>query len=365
MFDAWGSIAQVQDGNNNILNVLTILDRGYTGHEHLQSVGLIDMNARLYDPKLHRFLQPDNYVQDPSNTQNYNRYGYVLNNPLKYTDPSGEVTGVEELVVGAITANPVIFGIGVAIMGASVLANNWDKWHMKDFFNHNVSNGFKDAVNFIGRNIYSLFGGGGAAPAMQVAQQSNMSANITPSASNNFSTGAVSIRNNAMVSQYEEHSIIPANTISSQVGTMFSTAGVIGDAGAYSTGSFSLVRSGMIRPNYYSSGWRGNGSVTAYELSSLGGKISAGAGLVNTGMSYYNIVNGTASPITYVDAGIGSAGVYNTALKYVSPADEIPVVGEFVAFYGLLRLSWDFGSYMGERYGPSTWFAIDDEKLLK
>ena len=89
-FDAWGAILKVQDGANNVLNGLTILDRGYTGHEHLQSVGLINMNGRLYDPKLHRFLQPDNYVQDTSNTQNYNRYGYVLNNPLKYTDPSGE-----------------------------------------------------------------------------------------------------------------------------------------------------------------------------------------------------------------------------------------------------------------------------------
>nr|WP_232212841.1 RHS repeat-associated core domain-containing protein [Capnocytophaga sp. oral taxon 326] len=38
------------------------------------------MNARLYDPVLHRFLQPDNYVQDPFNTQNFNRYGYCLNN---------------------------------------------------------------------------------------------------------------------------------------------------------------------------------------------------------------------------------------------------------------------------------------------
>ena len=48
------------------------------------------MNGRLYDPALHRFLQPDNYVQDPFNTQNFNRYGYVLNNPLLYTDPTGE-----------------------------------------------------------------------------------------------------------------------------------------------------------------------------------------------------------------------------------------------------------------------------------
>lgn len=104
LFDAWGSIVKVQDGAGNILTGLTVLDRGYTGHEHLQSVGLIHMNGRLYDPKLHRFLQPDNYVQEPYNTQNYNKYAYVLNNPLKYTDPSGE-----EFLIGTAIA------IGAAI----------------------------------------------------------------------------------------------------------------------------------------------------------------------------------------------------------------------------------------------------------
>jgi len=92
LFDAWGNIITVQDGAGNVLAGLTVLDRGYTGHEHLQSVGLINMNARLYDPMLHRFLQVDNYIQDPTNTQNYNQYGYVLNNPLLYTDPSGNAS---------------------------------------------------------------------------------------------------------------------------------------------------------------------------------------------------------------------------------------------------------------------------------
>lgn len=64
------------------------------------------MNGRLYAPVLHRFLQPDNYVQDPFNTQNFNRYGYVLNNPLLYTDPSGELAWFV----------PVIFA-GVQLIG--------------------------------------------------------------------------------------------------------------------------------------------------------------------------------------------------------------------------------------------------------
>ncbi len=103
-FDAWGNAIKIQGALNENLSSFAILDRGYTGHEHLQSVGLIHMNGRLYDPVVHRFLQPDNYIQDPHNTQNYNRYGYVLNNPLKYTDPSGE----EFLTAVAI-------GVGVAV----------------------------------------------------------------------------------------------------------------------------------------------------------------------------------------------------------------------------------------------------------
>jgi len=64
-------------------------DRGYTGHEHMAGFGLINMNGRLYDPYLQRFLSPDNIVQSPENAQNYNRYSYCLNNPLMYTDPTG------------------------------------------------------------------------------------------------------------------------------------------------------------------------------------------------------------------------------------------------------------------------------------
>lgn len=102
LYDAWGDILKVQDGNGVILPKLTFFDRGYTGHEHLQSVRIIHMNGRLYDPKLHRFLQPDNYVQDPSNTQNFNRYGYCYNNPLKFSDPSGEFFWAAPLIYAAV-----------------------------------------------------------------------------------------------------------------------------------------------------------------------------------------------------------------------------------------------------------------------
>jgi RHS repeat-associated protein len=52
-------------------------------------LGLYDYNARYYDPYINRFISADTIVPDPTNPQQYNRYSYVLNNALRYTDPSG------------------------------------------------------------------------------------------------------------------------------------------------------------------------------------------------------------------------------------------------------------------------------------
>ena len=66
-----------------------LTDRGYTGHEHLEDYQLINMNGRIYDPITHQLTGPDILDVNPYSTQAYNRYAYVMNNPMKYTDPSG------------------------------------------------------------------------------------------------------------------------------------------------------------------------------------------------------------------------------------------------------------------------------------
>jgi RHS repeat-associated protein len=73
------------------LNTIAGLSRqGYTFHTWLgQSMGLNHMNGRVEDAILGRFLSPDPYIADPTNAQGYNRYSYVNNNPLTFTDPSG------------------------------------------------------------------------------------------------------------------------------------------------------------------------------------------------------------------------------------------------------------------------------------
>ncbi|MDP2722754.1 MAG: RHS repeat-associated core domain-containing protein [Bacteroidales bacterium] len=97
-FDPWGRRRNATDWTFNNVSETYTFDRGYTGHEHLEVFGLINMNGRMYDPMLGRFLSPDNFVQSPDYTQNFNRYSYVMNNPLKYTDPSGEWI---HIVIGA------------------------------------------------------------------------------------------------------------------------------------------------------------------------------------------------------------------------------------------------------------------------
>ena len=88
-YDAWGNLRNPQTWSGTPNN-LPRFDRGFTGHEHLFDFGLINMNGRMYDPVLSSFLSPDNYMQDPTTQQGFNRYAYCMYNPLKYVDPSGE-----------------------------------------------------------------------------------------------------------------------------------------------------------------------------------------------------------------------------------------------------------------------------------
>jgi RHS repeat-associated protein len=86
-YDPWGKQTLLHD--NRIAPAEGKQTRGYTDHEMLQNLGLIHMNARVYDPAISRFLSADRVVQDIGNSQSYNRYSYCINNPVNATDPTG------------------------------------------------------------------------------------------------------------------------------------------------------------------------------------------------------------------------------------------------------------------------------------
>ncbi len=90
----------------------------YTGQRNDSNIGLYFYNARYYDLALGRFIQADSIIPNPGDPQAFNRYSYTLNNPLKYTDPSGHffllALGLG-LAGGAIGG--AIYGYGSQVVG--------------------------------------------------------------------------------------------------------------------------------------------------------------------------------------------------------------------------------------------------------
>jgi RHS repeat-associated protein len=98
-YDAWGRPRNAATGADNPTcppSAPPFSNRGYTGQEHMPDVCLVNMNARIYDPTLGKFLSPDDVVPDAYNGQSYNRYTYVDDNPLSYDDPTGHVPGITQ-----------------------------------------------------------------------------------------------------------------------------------------------------------------------------------------------------------------------------------------------------------------------------
>lgn len=132
-YDAWGRLRNpiTHDVYLQGQEPALFLGRGFTGHEHITQFGLINMNARLYDPTLGRFLAPDPFVQMPDLTQNFNRYTYAMNNPLCYIDQDGKfwwiiagaiIGGTVNLVYKAVSGQLHSFGDGFAAFGIGALA---------------------------------------------------------------------------------------------------------------------------------------------------------------------------------------------------------------------------------------------------
>lgn len=113
-YDAWGKQTVTKNDIGFYL--------GYTGHEMLTEFNLVNMNGRVYDPLLGRFLSPDNFVQAPDNSQSFNRYSYCLNNPLKYTDPSGEYAILDD--VFSILLGGVV-NLGVNLIDGNIKGDVW------------------------------------------------------------------------------------------------------------------------------------------------------------------------------------------------------------------------------------------------
>ncbi|MFY8274706.1 RHS repeat-associated core domain-containing protein [Pseudoalteromonas sp. SSDWG2] len=86
---AWQALANPYQTLSNLNALRSITQQGYTGHQQVDHADVVHMGGRIYDPNMGRFMQADPIVQNPKDAQSLNRYSYVYNNPLSYTDPTG------------------------------------------------------------------------------------------------------------------------------------------------------------------------------------------------------------------------------------------------------------------------------------
>ena len=227
-YDPWG----VQVVNRNDVNFA----RGYCGHEMLNDFQLINMNGRMYDPILGRFLSPDNYVQLPTSAQSFNRYSYCLNNPLKYLDPDGEWFGIDDLLVAGVS-----FVIGYT--SNCIKTGDWG-WK-------SIGNGATTAFSaWLGYNTCGIPTGNGITSSTW-----NQLANIGINSISNTFLPTISI------------------PINNNINIGFSLGFGYGDQGlslgishgiTYSSGDFSIGSQLGMGNNYH--GWRADISIGAFSL---------------------------------------------------------------------------------------------------
>ncbi|MCT4645327.1 MAG: FG-GAP-like repeat-containing protein [Carboxylicivirga sp.] len=197
-YDPWGKRRNPQTWTAWDAGVVVGEKRGFTGHEHLDMFALINMNGRIYDPVLGRFLSADPFVQMPDHTQGLNRYTYCLNNPLNMTDPSGyswlsnnwksiaaAVVGVVVTVATAGAGAPVMAagfagGFAAGASGAALNGGNFGEvlksgviGGLVGFFSAGAAQGIGiafDGANFVGKELVRAAAHGSVGGLSSMAQ---------------------------------------------------------------------------------------------------------------------------------------------------------------------------------------------------
>src|SRR6202041_872177 len=142
-YDPWGKRRFANGTDDPTDSITSQTTRGFTEQEELSVGGLVHLNGRIYDPLMGRMMSADPTIPDPLNAQAWNRYSYVGNDPLTFTDPSGFswlsnffhdisnffrsifanslVRAIVQIAIAAILAPPT-FGIGTILAAAASAA---------------------------------------------------------------------------------------------------------------------------------------------------------------------------------------------------------------------------------------------------
>jgi len=200
-FDVWGNPLPVYASTDTLKTTplnFTLTNRGFTGHEHYPELKIINMNGRLYDPVIARFFSPDKYVVNSTFTQDFNRYTYARNNPLKYKDPTGHYyQDYDDDRDDYYTLNEINCAVNrVTDFDINAFNNYWDG------MNSIIDDYLADAA-------LMNYGGGGNKPPSQ--QQRNRAYNAHTKA-------MVKAEFYRLVSTFNNSSTIPGNSVSGGTG---------------------------------------------------------------------------------------------------------------------------------------------------
>jgi RHS repeat-associated protein len=100
-FDPFGARLSSDAPPSQASNPLQRMSLGFIGQENEDDLGLVNLNGRIYDPNLMRFLSADPIISRPMNSQGYNRYSYANNSPFHFKDPSGlDIVDVITAILG-------------------------------------------------------------------------------------------------------------------------------------------------------------------------------------------------------------------------------------------------------------------------
>ncbi|MEN0045497.1 MAG: FG-GAP-like repeat-containing protein [Bacteroidota bacterium] len=211
-YDAWGKRRNTDWTASDDVTPM-VYDRGFTGHEHIDLFGLINMNGRVYDPVLGRFISADPAIQDIADLQNLNRYSYVLNNPLSYTDPSGyffsslwkKVKRIAKKVFNFIKDNLVtIASIAVGIATAGAFLGVAAFFNVTGFY----ATAFVSGAGFgFGSSVSkALFSGASLGDAFKLGIKAAVISGITAVAFAGIDSILPDYLNSSQVSTYKYHS---------------------------------------------------------------------------------------------------------------------------------------------------------------
>lgn len=297
-YDAWGNRRDPATWQSTTSPLPELFcDRGFTSHEHLNEFGLINMNGRMYDPVLGCMLSPDNYIQAPDFTQNLNRYSYCFNNPLKYTDPSGDWINLLYAGLSAGFTNWLSHGSQL----------DWDglKYFGVGFIAGSLGYGIGGGVNAALAGDKFGVGFVGKAESVATGFSSGFVTGFTGGGAAGFITGF----GNALADNKSFNEMINSGV----------TFGLIG---GFSAGIIGGLAGGKDAKNHDRNYWTGSDSQKMHFRIDQNGKA------VMIDLSQFNNDGGVSDYITYYSSGtLGNDGLWHTTISKPSNIDSFDLVG--------------------------------------